>query len=55
MSIYDKKSELLKGVANRTLMVMKNKKKSNPYFKTNISLDHHNNAIASSKEKLKQK
>jgi hypothetical protein len=55
MSIYDKKSELLKGVANRTLMVVKNKKKPNPYFKTNISLDHHNNAITSSKEKLKQK
>jgi hypothetical protein len=56
MSIYDKKSELLKGVANRTLMVVKNKKKHNPYIKTNISLDHHNsNTITSSKEKLKQK
>jgi serine/threonine protein kinase len=55
INIYDKKTELLKAVANRTLMVVKNKKKQNPHFKTNTSLDHHGSTVASSNEKLKQK
>jgi serine/threonine protein kinase len=54
INVYDKKTELLKAV-NRTLMVAKNKKKQNPHFKTNTSLDHHGSTVASSNEKLKQK
>jgi hypothetical protein len=57
MSIFDKKVELLKGVPNKTLWLLKNQKKSTPYLKVNTSFDHHS-AIAiaaSSKEKLRQK